>query len=59
MSLVRLVGMMLIVFVKNKHMDHVKNVATDTVGTGIMGKLVNCYLNILKPSYLLKLILGK
>lgn len=50
-SLVRLVGMMLIVFVKNKHMDHVKNVATDTVGTGIMGKLVNCYLNnILKPS---------
>lgn len=32
--------MMLIVFVKNKHIDHVKNVATDTVGTGIMGKLV-------------------
>jgi phosphatidylinositol-bisphosphatase len=43
-SLVRLVGMMLIVFVKKKHMEHVKNVATDTVGTGIMGKLVICLL---------------
>jgi len=42
--------MMLIVFVKNKHMDHIKNVATDTVGTGIMGKLVNFYLNISKQS---------
>jgi len=40
-SLVRLVGMMLIVFIKNKHIDHVKNIATDTVGTGIMGKLVS------------------
>jgi hypothetical protein len=25
-------------------MEHVKNVATDTVGTGIMGKLVICLL---------------
>lgn len=40
-SLVRLVGMMLIVFVKNKLMEYVKNVATVTVGTGIMGKLVS------------------
>lgn len=46
-SLVRLVGMMLIVFVKNQHIEHVKNIATDTVGTGIMGKLVRFSLNIL------------
>lgn len=39
-SLVRLVGMMLIVFVKNKHMKYIENVATDSVGTGILGKLV-------------------
>lgn len=40
-SLIRLVGMMLIVFVKNKHVEHVKHIATVTVGTGIMGKLVS------------------
>lgn len=39
-KLVRLVGMMLIVFIKHIHVDHVKNIASVTVGTGIMGKLV-------------------
>lgn len=42
-ALVRLVGIMLIVFVKEQHAAYVRGVATDTVGTGIMGKLV-CFL---------------
>lgn len=40
-SLVRLVGMMLIVFVKEQHFAYIRGVATDNVGTGIMGKLGN------------------
>lgn len=39
-SLVRLVGIMLIVFVKEQHFAYIRGVATDNVGTGIMGKLV-------------------
>lgn len=38
---VRLVGMMLIVLIKEKHMSHVKNILCCTVGTGIMGKMGN------------------
>ena len=41
-ALVRLVGMMLIVFVQETHERHVRNVVTDTVGTGIMGRMVSC-----------------
>lgn len=43
---VRLVGMQLEVLVNNKHYKHVKNVAVDTVGTGILGKMVqtHCFL---------------
>lgn len=39
--LVRLVGMMLIVLVQEKHLAYVRNVAVDTVGTGIMNKMGN------------------
>lgn len=39
-ALVRLVGMMLILLVQEKHEKHIRNVAYETVGTGIMGKMV-------------------
>ncbi|QQP38117.1 Putative LOC100121409 [Caligus rogercresseyi] len=41
LRLIRLVGIMLIVFIKEEHFKYVKNVSADTVGTGIMGKLGN------------------
>lgn len=39
-ALVRLVGMLLFVFVQRQHVQHLRFVATETVGTGIMGKMV-------------------
>lgn len=38
---VRLVGMMLIVLIKEQYLMHVDNVLWDTIGTGIMGKMGN------------------
>jgi len=38
---IRLVGMMLLIWTREEHVEYVTNISADTVGNGIMGKLGN------------------
>lgn len=42
-ALARLVGIQLAVLVNSQHYQFVKNVSTDSVGTGLLGKMVRIY----------------
>lgn len=42
--IIRLVGMMLVVFVNKVHIDHIREVASESVGTGLMNKMVCLHL---------------
>ena len=38
---IRLVGMLLVVYVRNKHMDFVQEAEAQVAGTGLMGMMVS------------------
>uniref|UniRef100_A0A3B3RMN8 phosphoinositide 5-phosphatase n=1 Tax=Paramormyrops kingsleyae TaxID=1676925 RepID=A0A3B3RMN8_9TELE len=40
-KLIRLVGIMLLFYVKNEHAEHISEVEAESVGTGIMGRMGN------------------
>ena len=40
-KLIRLVGIMLLLYVKQEHAAHISEVEAETVGTGIMGRMVS------------------
>ena len=41
MKLIRLVGIMLLLYVKQEHAEYISEVEAETVGTGIMGRMVS------------------
>lgn len=43
-KLIRLVGIMLLLYVKQEHAAHISEVEAETVGTGIMGRMVSSWL---------------
>lgn len=48
-KLIRLVGIMLLLYVKQEHAAHVSEVEAETVGTGIMGRMVSSWSVCLIP----------